>query len=476
MHTVFLAASNFFRLTPDSGAFHLARVAGDVRHSSMTARETALEIVKRIQDAGHAAFWVGGCVRDLLLGREPGDYDVATSARPEEIEAIFQRTVPVGRQFGVLLVVENGKAIEVATFRSEKDYSDGRHPGSVEFSDAREDARRRDFTVNGLFYDPIREEIKDWVGGEADLKSKILRTIGTPEERFSEDHLRLLRAVRFAAQLGFEIEPATFAALRAHAGTIGTVSAERVREELLKLFRPPHAGRGLDLLRDSGLLEEVLPEVSATIGCEQSPDFHPEGSVYNHIRLILDSLALESGSTVIWAALLHDIAKPPTASHDPTTGQIHFYGHEKLGAEMAETILRRLKFPRKQIEQITTCVRYHMQFKDVPRMRKSTLRRMLMRPTFPLELELHRLDCLGSHRRLDLYERMAGELRELEKQPAIHPPLISGKDLMKLGIRPGPEMGALLEQIREKQLQDELTTREEALDWVRRVEQEKQPS
>jgi len=308
--------------------------------------------------------------------------------------------------------------------------------------------------------------LHDWVGGEADLRARRLRTIGSPAERFAEDHLRLLRAVRFAAQLDFEIEAETFAALKANAPKILTISAERIREELLKLFRSPHAARGLDLLRDSGLLEQILPEIAAMIACDQSPDYHPEGSVYNHVRLMLEQLPPEAPPALAWAALLHDVAKPVTASRNEQSGAIHFYGHEKVGAEMAETLLQRLKFPRRQTDEIVAAVRCHMQFKDVKDMRKSTLRRMLMRETFPLELELHRLDCLGSHRMLDHYDFLVGQARELEKQPEIRPPLLTGDDLKAMGMRPGPAMGELLAEIREKQLQDELKTGEEAREWV----------
>ncbi len=432
----------------------------------MSLRHTAAEMVSRLQTAGFAAYWVGGCVRDYLLARDPQDYDIATSARPEQIEALFQRTIPVGRQFGVIIVLEDGHEFQVATFRAEADYQDGRHPGQVTFSDAKADASRRDFTVNGLFYDPVAKVLHDWVGGEADLRAKRLRTIGAPEERFAEDHLRLLRAVRFAAQLDFQIEERTFAALKANAPKIRTVSAERVREELMKLFRPPHAARGLDLLRDSGLLEQILPEIAAMMFCEQTPDFHPEGNVYNHIRLMLSQLPAGAAASLPWTVLLHDVAKPVTASRNPQTGGINFYGHEKIGAEMAEAILQRLKFPRKQTEEIAAVVLHHMQFKDVREMRKSTLRRMLMRETFPLEMELHRLDCLGSHGMLDHYEFMIEQARELEKQPEIRPPLLSGDDLMTLGVKPGPGMGELLAEIREKQLQDELKTGDEAREWV----------
>jgi poly(A) polymerase len=443
-------------------------------------RATAAEIVRHLQTAGFSAFWVGGCVRDFLLGREPGDYDIATSALPEQIEKLFKRTVAVGRKFGVMVVVENGRPFQVATFRAEADYRDGRHPEQVTFGDAEADAQRRDFTVNGLFYDPVAEKLHDWVGGEKDLRAKIIRTIGSPGERFAEDHLRLLRAVRFAAQLGFEIEPQTFAAVRTLAPKIELISAERIRDELIKLFQPPHAARGLVLLRDSGLLPGVLPELVATIVCEQSPDFHPEGTVFEHIRLMLEKMATNPPSprsgfgaasahpSLPWAVILHDIAKPATVERDPVTGKIHFYDHEKVGAALAGRILQRLRFPKKQTDEIVACVRQHMQFKDVKQMRKATLRRLLLRETFPLELELHRLDCLGSHGALDHYEFLVQQAAELEKQPAIRPPLLTGDDLIALGVKPGPAMGALLAEIREKQLQDELKTPRQARAWARK--------
>jgi poly(A) polymerase len=435
--------------------------------ASKSPENTALAIVRRLHSAGFLAFWVGGCVRDFLLGREPGDYDIVTSALPEQIEQLFKRTIPVGRKFGVMVVVESGRQFQVATFRAEADYQDGRHPERVAFGDAEADARRRDFTVNGLFYDPVRKQLHDWVGGEADLRARIIRTIGTPVERFAEDHLRLLRAVRFAVQLDFGIEAGTFAALKANAAKIKTISAERVREELVKLFRPPHAPRGLDLLRESGLLEQVLPEIAATLACEQSPDFHPEGTVFNHLRLMLQHLPRDADASLPWAVLLHDVAKPVTASADPETGSMHFYGHEKIGAEMAGEILERLRFPRKQIDEVIKAVLFHMQFKDALQMRKSTLRRLLMRPTFPLELELHRLDCLGSHGHLDVHDFLAAQARQLEAQPQIRPPLLKGDDLIALGLKPGPALGALLAEIREKQLQDELKTKAEARKWAR---------
>ena len=447
---------------------------------SSSPKGIAADIVRRLHRAGFSAFWVGGCVRDFLLGREPGDYDIATSARPEQVEKLFKRTVAVGRKFGVMVVVENGRPFQVATFRAEADYRDGRHPEQVTFGDAQADAQRRDFTVNGLFYDPAAEKLHDWVGGEKDLRAKIIRTIGSPGERFAEDHLRLLRAVRFAAQLGFEIEPQTFAAVRTLAPKIELISAERIRDELIKLFSPPHAARGLALLLKSGLLPGVLPEVITTIACEQSPDFHPEGTVFEHIRLMLEKMATDPPSprsgfgaasahpSLPWMVILHDIAKPATAELDPATGKIHFYGHEKVGAALAERILTRLRFPKKQVEEIVACVRQHMQFKDVKQMRKATLRRLLLRETFPLELELHRLDCLGSHGALDHYEFLVQQAAELEKQPAIRPPLLTGNDLIALGVKPGPAMGALLAEIREKQLQDGLKSPRQARAWARK--------
>lgn len=431
------------------------------------SRQAALEIVRRLQGAGFPAFWVGGCVRDFLLSRPPGDYDIVTAALPEQIERLFKRTIAVGRKFGVMVVVESGCQFQVATFRAEADYQDGRHPGRVAFGDARADARRRDFTVNGLFYDPVGKQLHDWVGGEADLRAKVIRTIGSPAERFAEDHLRLLRAVRFAAQLDFTIEAETFAALKAKAPKLKSISAERIREEMVKLFQPPHAARGLELLRQSGLLEQALPELAATVACEQSPDFHPEGSVFNHLCRMLQYLPPDPDPALPWAVLLHDVAKPLTAAPDSKTGSIHFYGHEKLGAEMAAAILERLRFPRKEIERVVQAVRCHMQFKDALHMRKATLRRLLMRPTFPLELALHRLDCLGSHGRLDVHDFLVAQAGELERQPHIRPPLLTGQDLIALGMKPGPALGALLAEIREQQLQDELTTKAEARAWAR---------
>jgi len=454
--------------------------------------------VAQLQGAEFAAFWVGGCVRDFLLGRESQDFDIATDAKPEQVEKLFAKTIPVGKKFGVVIVVEGGHQFQVATFRAEADYQDGRRPEKVEFANAEADASRRDFTVNGLFYDPLTEKIHDWVGGEKDLRAKIIRTIGKPEERFGEDHLRMLRAVRFAAQLNFEIAPETFSAIQSLAPKIKIISAERVRDELVKLFAPPisdgragsplpaapsqtddgahgvtrptsPAARGLDLLRESNLLEHVLPELAATIHCEQSPDFHPEGSVFNHIRLMLEKLPPDADPLLPWAALLHDIAKPVTAEKDLATGKIHFYGHEKVGADMAEVVLRRLKFSNDEIAVVVTAVRHHMQFKDVTLMRKATLRRMLLRATFPLELALHRLDSLGSHGDLEHYDFCVAAAEELKQQPEIHPPLLTGDDLLALGIPRGKRIGELLHELRDKQLAEEIRSADEARKWIKRM-------
>jgi len=425
-------------------------------------RQTAVDIVRRLKDAGHESYLVGGCVRDELRGVTPCDFDIATSARPDEVEALFSHTIGVGKQFGVMLVVEQGGQYEVATFRADAEYPDGRRPTSVTFCTARADAERRDFTVNGLFLDPLTGDLHDWVGGQADLEAKCLRTIGNPTERFGEDHLRLLRAVRFAAQLDFEIEPETFAALKADAAKIQRVSAERIRDELLKLFRPPHAARGLDLLRDSGLLAQVLPEMVDTIGSEQSPEFHPEGDVYNHIRLMLESMNNDAPAELPWTILLHDIAKPATAAVGED-GRIHNYGHDKLGAKMAGVILERLRFPRKQIDAIVFTVLKHMNLAAAPKMRKAKLRRMLLRPTFALELEQHRIDCLGSHRKSDIYDFLCAEQAALADQPALIEPLVKGADLIELGIKPGPKMGKLLNEIRDQQLAETITTHAEAI-------------
>ena len=433
----------------------------------MNSRDIAISILRTLHTAGHEAWLVGGCVRDELRGAEPKDFDIATDARPEHVEAIFPKTIGVGKSFGVMLVLEGGGQFGVATFRAESGYTDGRRPDSVTFGDAEADALRRDFTINGLFLNPVTNELREWVGGEADLKAGVLRTIGDPAERFGEDHLRLLRAVRFAAQLGFEIAPATFAAVQQHAAAIREVSAERIRDELLKLFRPPHAARGLDLLHESRLLPEVLPELAATIGCEQPPEYHPEGDVFTHIRFMLGQLPADAGTTLVWSVLMHDIAKPATQSRDE--GRIRFLGHEKVGAVMTLEIMNRLRFPKANSAVVKTCVRHHMQLKDAQQMRPATLRKLFLRPTFPVELTLHRLDSLASTGNLENFEFLESKLAEFQDQPELQKPLVDGGDLIALGQAPGAELGRLLSDIRNRQLAGELTTREQALAWAREV-------
>lgn len=428
---------------------------------------SAHHIVQRLQEAGFEAMYAGGCVRDMLRGVPPHDYDIATSARPEEVQALFRRTVAVGAQFGVISVLLNGADFQVATFRSDGIYSDGRHPESVHFSNAEEDARRRDFSVNGLFYDPVRRHLRDYVGGQADLDAKILRAIGDPEARFAEDRLRMLRAVRFATVLGFEIDPATWAAVQKHATSLVEVSAERIRDELLKTLHSPERARGLDLLDQSGLLGKILPEMEALKGCQQPPQFHPEGDVWIHTRLMLSLLAEEVSTPLLFAVLLHDIAKPATFSLDPAEGRIRFNGHDKLGAEMAAEILARLRFPKKEIEATVECIAQHMAFKDVQQMRVSRLKRFLARPTMPDELLLHRVDCAGSNQDFSNYDFLVRKIEEFSKEPLIPPPLLSGRDLLAMGLEAGPLFKEILDSVQSRQLEGALHGREEALAWVR---------
>ncbi|MGC8743676.1 MAG: CCA tRNA nucleotidyltransferase [Verrucomicrobiia bacterium] len=427
----------------------------------------ALEIVKRLKKAGFIAYWVGGCVRDMLLGKQPYDYDIATNATPGVVEQMFEKTVAVGKQFGVILVVIGDDTFQVATFRSESDYRDGRHPERITFGDPVSDAKRRDFTINGLFYDPIKNDVIDYVNGREDLERRLVRAIGSADERFNEDYLRMLRAIRFAAQLGFDIEESTFAAVKKNAEKIRLISAERIRDELVKLFLPPHAARGLELLRESGLLRAVLPEVADMIGVEQSPDYHPEGCVYTHTLKTLENLPQDADETLVWAALLHDVGKPRVAKQNKNDERRTFYDHDRVGADMAKEILERLKFPSDKIEAIVACIRHHMQLKDAPKMNKSTLRKMLARPTIGIEIELHRLDCLASHRKLDIYEFLKQKQNEYPEEKALPPTLISGEDLKQLGFTEGVELGRVLKEIREKQLLDEITTPEQAIEYAK---------
>ncbi|HUK82280.1 MAG TPA: CCA tRNA nucleotidyltransferase [Verrucomicrobiae bacterium] len=429
-------------------------------------KATATAIVRRLRDAGRVAYFAGGSVRDLVRGVEPHDIDIATSATPGQVQVLFPKTVPVGAQFGVVLVLENGHQFEVATFRSDEAYSDGRRPDVVRFGSPEADALRRDFTINGLFYDPISEEIIDFVGGRADIERRIVRTIGEPRQRFGEDKLRLLRCIRFASNLGFEIEENTFAAVNEMATQITDVSAERIREELTKIFTRARAGRGLELLDTSGLLQEILPEVAAMKGVEQPSEFHPEGDVFAHTKLMLDTLPPNPSVVLTFAVLLHDVGKPPTFVR--ATDRIRFNEHDRVGAEMTEKILRRLRFPNEQIEKIVVCVAEHMRFQHVQQMRPAKLKRILARETFPDELELHRLDCESSHRNLENYQFLKAKAVELPPGVVKPRPLLTGHDLLALGLKPGPKVGQILREAEELQLEERLKSKAEALAFAQR--------
>jgi poly(A) polymerase len=454
-------------------------------------KETATNIVRRLREAGHVAYFVGGCVRDMVRGVEPQDFDIATSAKPEDVRALFAKTVPVGAAFGVVLVLEGEHQFEVATFRSDDAYIDGRRPTGVRYGSPQEDAQRRDFTINGLFYDPLTRptdtlspiqrgeglvegRILDFVGGRADIERKVVRTIGEPRQRFTEDKLRMLRAVRFAANLEFAIDPATLAAVREMASQIHAVSAERIRDELIKILTRPHAGRGLELLDASGLLAEILPEIAAMKGVEQPPEFHPEGDVFQHTRLMLemmsDAASQELGppkdrTVLAFAVLLHDVGKPPTFVRAPD--RIRFNDHDRIGAEMAEAVLRRLRFPNEEIDKVVLCVREHMRFQFVKEMRPAKLKRILARDTFPEELELHRIDCASSHRNMENYEFLKAKAAELPPEVVKPEPLLNGHDLLALGLTPGPMVGQILREIEELQLEERLKSRAEALDFAK---------
>ena len=426
----------------------------------------AAEIVGKLRAAGHLAYFAGGCVRDMLRGSEAKDYDIATSALPAEVQRLFPRTVAVGAHFGVICVLEEARQFEVATFRSDGAYLDGRHPKEVTFSSPQEDAERRDFTVNGMFYDPIAGEVIDFVGGRADLDRKLLRAIGDAASRFREDRLRMLRAIRFATVLGFEIDPGTWEALQTLAPEIHAVSAERIREELVRIFLSPNRLRGLDLLDQSGLLGQIIPEMLPLKGCEQPPQFHPEGDVWVHTRAMIGLLPEEVSVPLVFAVLLHDIGKPPTYSLDPAEGRIRFNAHDKVGAGMTRAIMERLRFSRDEIEATVEAVDQHMVFKDVQRMRVARLKRFMARPGFEEEMELHRVDCQSSHAMLDNYDFLRGKQEEFANEPLIPPPLINGGDLIALGWKPGPKFKEVLDAVQTRQLEGTLTSHEEALAWV----------
>ncbi len=435
----------------------------------MSARDAALALARRLTAAGYEALFAGGCVRDRLLGREPKDYDIATSARPAEVLKLCPGANEVGAHFGVVIAKHGGHAVEIATFRTDGSYKDGRRPESVEFSTPEEDARRRDFTVNGLFERPESGEVIDHVGGLADLKAGVLRAIGDPVARFSEDGLRLLRAARFATVLGFEIEPVTLAAMGECARLLEKISPERIRDEFSKILTTPRRRAGVELLVATGLMAYIVPEFLKTIGCEQPPEWHPEGDVFTHTCIMLEMLEPDAPLELCLAVLLHDIAKPPCQTFDDDAGRIRFNGHDAMGAEMADTILRRLKYSNGIIYAVVPMVARHMQFMNVKQMRTAKLKRFMSEPNFAGEMELHRVDCGSSNGFTDNYEFLTAKAEEFANEPLIPPPLVTGRDLIGLGLKPGPRFKEILELIETEQLEGRILDREPALDYLKEL-------
>ncbi len=449
-------------------------------------KDFAISIIRTLREHGHKAYLVGGCVRDLLLGREPADYDVATDATPEEVMRIFPETYAVGAQFGVVLVPlpEDGdvainvtcrdvtcyvspkaNVVEVATFRSDIGYSDGRHPDQVRFSnDPREDVERRDFTINGLLLDPVTNEVLDFVGGRKDLEAGIIRSIGDPERRFAEDKLRMLRAVRFAARFGYTVEPGTFQAIQKTASQIDQVSRERVRDELSRMLIEGHARQAFLLLDESGLLREVLPEIEAMKGVDQPPQFHPEGDVFIHTLLLLERLPHPCPITLAWGALLHDVGKPATFRVAPD--RIRFDGHVDVGVKIAEEICHRLRFSNDDTEQILALVDNHMRFAHVQQMKESTFKRFVRMPRFDEHLQLHRMDCEASHGNLTSYNFTREKMASMPPAAMRPVPLITGDDLIAVGYRPGPQFKKILAAVEDGQLEGRLQTKNEAIAFV----------
>ena len=422
----------------------------------------ALQIVRTLRQQGYQALLAGGCVRDWVLGQDPKDWDVATDADPQAVMQLFEHTIPVGVQFGIVVVVLEDGQYEVARFRRDTNYLDGRRPEEVEFASPREDAQRRDFTINGMFYDPFAAELIDYVGGQEDIQRRVVRTIGDPGERFAEDFLRMLRAVRFAARLSFEIEASTFAAIQEQARQIAGISPERIRDELSWILTEGNAARGMELLLAAGLLQEVLPEVAAMDGVPQPPDFHPEGDVWTHVKLVLNHLGRAS-PTLAWGVLLHDIGKPPTYA---VTDRIRFNDHDAVGTQMAKQICRRLRLSNQEIVHVCQLVAHHMRIRHVKEMRPSKLKRFLREPFFPELLELHRIDCLGSHGQLDLYEFCQEKLTEVGREELRPPSLLNGHDLIEMGFEPGPLFKGILQALEDEQLEGRVSSREEAMRFV----------
>jgi putative nucleotidyltransferase with HDIG domain len=430
------------------------------------AAQFALDVTLQLRDHGYSAYLVGGCVRDLKLGIPPKDYDIATQATPDEIHDLFPDALRVGAHFGVMLLRRGELALEVATYRSDYDYTDGRRPSEVRFeSDPREDAARRDFTINALLMDPVTGEVLDFVGGLPDLEARVIRAIGNPLQRFEEDRLRLLRAVRFAARLQFEIDPATLDAIKLMAPRIHDVAAERIREELVRILTEGQARRGLELLDETGLLKEILPEVSAMKGVEQPPEFHPEGDVWTHTLIMMEGLRNPSPALAM-GVLLHDVGKPPTFR---IAERIRFDGHVEAGVEIAKKILSRLRFSNDDCDQVIALIANHMRFKDAPKMKESTLKRFLRLPEFGEHLELHRLDCESSHGSLDNYQFVRDRRETLGEERIAPPKLVTGSDLIAAGFHPGPQFGKVLREIEDAQLEGRITTKEEGLELAREL-------
>lgn len=430
----------------------------------MSQQDKAIQIVKRLREAGHDAYLAGGCVRDRLLGRTPKDYDIATDATPRDTQRIFPDTVPVGSKFGSVVVLVDGDPFEVTTFRFDGPYDDGRRPVQVRYGTLEEDVSRRDFTINAMMYDPADDRVIDLVNGREDLRRGLVRAIGDPHERFAEDRLRMVRAVRLACGLGFAIDPPTLRAIRSHATAVTEVAWERIGSEITRTLTEGGARHGFELLDETGLLEVILPEVAAMKGCEQTPDYHPEGDVFVHTLLLLGHLDNPT-ETLAYGCLLHDVAKPPC--RQPAGDRVTFYGHTELGAEMATEILRRLKRSRAVAERVAWLVRYHLRYTQAPKMRLSTLKRFLAEDGIDELLELCRIDALSSNGDLGYYEFCQRKLAELGEEEVRPEPLLRGRDLIRLGYAPGPSFSAMLRAVEEAQLEGELRTPEEAVDWVR---------
>ena len=436
----------------------------------MSQKDKALSIVRRLREENYKAYLAGGCVRDDLLGRPPQDYDIATDARLEAVQKIFSQTIPVGTQFGVVLVVLEGESFAVTTFRFDGPYLDGRRPSHIRFGSMEEDVMRRDFTINGMMYDPEENRVIDLVGGNQDLKLGLVRAIGNPRERFQEDRLRMVRAVRFAASLGFKIEEETFRAIREQAPTITEIAAERIGDELTRILTEGGVRRGFELLDSTNLLSVLLPEITAMKGVEQSPDYHPEGDVFTHTLLVLDHLSQISNfksqisETLAYGALLHDVGKPVCIQKQEN--RITFYGHTEKGAEMAVEILQRLKRSRAVWERVDYLVRNHLRHTQAPKMRLSTLKRFLAEEGIEELLELTRIDALSASGDLQHYHFCKQKMTELKEEEIRPEPLLRGRDLIEMGFSPGPVFQEILRQIEEAQLEGEITTKEQARDWV----------